>query len=633
MLSDFNGYDPRDVIYAVIALSSDARAGVKSKADFAKSRVKDMKTDLFLQDRFQEMRDTSPVSGDEADGDASRLGSRLTRHASQENAPLDSSVHSTSNLQSSSLLHPTDPFTRRVRQILEEAISSFKKPFLSMLQIRTDAPVFEVYKDFLEHVITKSQSLDILSRPWAADVPDLPSWIQGKRNSTHSLRNEQAFTRVRGELFVGTPRTGGKIYNATRNTKVEKFDFRDPPEVPKSLVVKGFVFDAIESKLLPADRSNIPSDWFDKWNELHENDTEGAFPVDAFWRTLVADRGLEGQKPPPPYYELAFEHICKRLIPRAGLDVRDLMDGECTPIETEFLERLRAVVCARRFVVSRLRRCIGLAPRETRKRDLICFLDGCSTPVILRKIPVTANTSQSHSPSHSKKPSAAEGPPTNQPSDSRRTVMMHGIPYQDLLDLDKVKTPKPTHNDTMRHLGIQPPSRQRRPSITLQLETGSSDATSIRELLPTAKTDSANSDKHVQESLHEALSNPIDDSSRSISPPAVQDSSHIGTQFQNGGKALTVGGIATAHARTPSRSASPQPQASASGVNGTIQDPSQLSIATSQPKPLVGSSSRVPSWKLPQYYYQFVGECYVHGVMEGEATKYFKYKKEEFWLR
>ena len=205
MLSDFNGYDPRDVIYAVIALSSDARAGVKSKVDFAKTYVKDIRTDQFVNDSLQEMRAKSPVHGDKTNRDGSHVGFKLTKQTSQEEAPLDSSVYSTSNLQTSNILPPIDPFSRRVRQLVDKAISNFKNPFSSMIQIRTDAPVFEVYKDFLEHVITKSQSLDILSRPWAADVPDLPSWIQGKRNSTHSLRNEQAFTRVRGRTIRRDP--------------------------------------------------------------------------------------------------------------------------------------------------------------------------------------------------------------------------------------------------------------------------------------------------------------------------------------------------------------------------------------------------------------------------------------------
>ena len=362
-------------------------------------------------------------------------------------------------------------------------------------------------------------------------------------------------------------------------------------------------------------------------------DTAGAFPVDAFWRTLVADRGLEGQKPPPPYYELAFEHICKRLIPRAGLDVRDLMDGECTPIETEFLERLRAVVCARRFIVSKDNRCIGLAPRETKKRDKICFLDGCSTPVILRRIPVTAETAQSPSPSRFNKPSTAQVPSTHQPSNDVRSIAAHGIPYQDPIDSDRFTPAKPKHDDIVGHLGILPLPRSRRPSITLQVETGSLDATSTRELLPTAMTDSASSDKQVQESLHEALSNRIDDSSSSVSAPANHVPNDIGPHLSHSGKALTVGGIATAHTRTLSRSASPRPQGSAAAADSSIQYPSQLYDTTVEPKPLGGSSSRVPSWKLPQYYYQFVGECYIHGVMEGEVTKYFKPKKEEFWLR
>jgi len=47
------------------------------------------------------------------------------------------------------------------------------------------------------------------------------------------------------------------------------------------------------------------------------------------------------------------------------------------------------------------------------------------------------------------------------------------------------------------------------------------------------------------------------------------------------------------------------------------------------------AGSRRQSWKIPDRYYKFVGECYIHGMMDGEATKFAAGEnvKKEFWLR
>jgi len=61
---------------------------------------------------------------------------------------------------------------------------------------------------------------------------------------------------------------------------------------------------------------------------------------------------------------------------------------------------------------------------------------------------------------------------------------------------------------------------------------------------------------------------------------------------------------------------------------------------------------RVLSWKeqtLPRYYYELIGECYIHGMMDGEAMKFSNLaklptadreefdpkqgKRQVFWLR
>jgi hypothetical protein len=76
--------------------------------------------------------------------------------------------------------------------------------------------------------------------------------------------------------------------------------------------VKGFVLDSIKEKKAMALQGNIPQEWLGMagWK-----DTSTSLPPDAFWRTLVANRGHDGGNPP-----LYWQLTCKRAFARRPTD-------------------------------------------------------------------------------------------------------------------------------------------------------------------------------------------------------------------------------------------------------------------------------------------------------------------------
>jgi len=63
-----------------------------------------------------------------------------------------------------------------------------------------------------------------------------------------------------------------------------------------SLYIRGFKMDEVKEVLDASQGGNIPKSWLDLagWTDHTEN------PPDAFWRTIVADRGRDNRN--PPYY-------------------------------------------------------------------------------------------------------------------------------------------------------------------------------------------------------------------------------------------------------------------------------------------------------------------------------------------
>jgi Heterokaryon incompatibility protein (HET) len=243
--------------------------------------------------------------------------------------------------------------------------------------------VYEVCKDFLVFAMAQSESLDIICRPWAPDPdlskePDLPSWIPKLSSAPFELV-DKVYKRVEADPLVGSPGIGRKNYNASGKWKSI---WRFKEDFSRSLFVRGFVLDTVKVKSETAQQGNIPAEWL----KVVQWDHGKAAAPDRFWRTLVADRGPDGRRP-PHIYQSGFNYAFQRKGQRGDLNTRELiLFGKCPSLAIDFLRRVQSVIWKRSLIVTHREGFLGLAPSKVQEGDLICVLYGCSVPVVLRTI-------------------------------------------------------------------------------------------------------------------------------------------------------------------------------------------------------------------------------------------------------
>jgi hypothetical protein len=397
-LTAFEASSPHDSIYAVLWLAHDAEPGIKENAA--------MSQDAVIQTPLQSPKfDPFPSSDDPDDEMTSlRLNDGVVR--SSQNITYKTSLPETGSYFPTTPAKPASrmPMDNTMLRPPSEPIRSFSGRSASDRSLRKaeehfeDDPepiivdynteVYEVCKQFLDFAITRSKSLDILCHPWAPEPPvgepELPSWISQISGAPFDKKpGRNSYGRVRADPLVGTPGNGPRNYNASGKTKA--YPSRGFIK-GKTLIVTGFVLDAIHVMKSPAYEGVIPFKWLDLVGWSGPPD-----PVpDTFWRTLVADRGPGGQKQPPAYFPLACKWVFEKRSKRGGINTNELlMFGKCPSIATEFLYRVQSVIWGRRLIVSEGRQgskhLLGLVPEEAEEGDLICILYGCSVPVVLRR--------------------------------------------------------------------------------------------------------------------------------------------------------------------------------------------------------------------------------------------------------
>ncbi|KAJ9648372.1 hypothetical protein H2199_001226 [Coniosporium tulheliwenetii] len=271
------------------------------------------------------------------------------------------------------------------------------------LKVNYKLPFPEVCKEFLIFAIAKSESLDILCRPWAPEEagPDekagpLPSWIPTLAGTPFGMVLDdyapggRRMTRQNADPLVGLYSHGKKVYAAYKSVPAiynVDWGFRDT-ESRRIMFVTGFVLDTVDEALAPAFFGNIPGQWIKMgWPDKTRPTPE------RFWRTLVADRGPDGDNV-PVYYGLAWDYACNPSTQKVGvwsglvnrgIDTADRIHHcQCT-IMAEYLRRVQSVIWNKRLIRTKMGDYLGLGPEKTEKGDLICILRGCSVPVILRQ--------------------------------------------------------------------------------------------------------------------------------------------------------------------------------------------------------------------------------------------------------
>jgi hypothetical protein len=237
--------------------------------------------------------------------------------------------------------------------------------------------ILEICRDLMKFVITHSESIDMLCRPWAPPDMNLPSWVRTKAESAHLPGLNGVYRRVNADPLVGNPLTPIKPYMASARSKAT---WSQQARDQRNLVLQGFVLDRIKTKDAIATAGIVPMTWtkMGGWTSLDET------PPEIFWRTLVGNRNASGQRAPFHWGQVCTAAFTRRAVGQ-DLDTGEAIRHGCPDTVRAFLERVQSVVWSRRLIRFDRLDTLGLAPRSAKKSDLLCILKGCSVPVVLRE--------------------------------------------------------------------------------------------------------------------------------------------------------------------------------------------------------------------------------------------------------
>jgi hypothetical protein len=237
--------------------------------------------------------------------------------------------------------------------------------------------ILEICRDLMKFIITHSESIDVLCRPWAPPDMSLPSWVRTKAESAHLPGLNGVYRRVNADPLVGNPLWPVKPYMASSRTKAT---WSQQARDQRSLVLQGFVLDRIKTKDAIATAGIVPMSWtrMGGWTNIDE------VPPEIFWRTLVGNRNASGQRAPFHWGQACAATFARRAVGQ-DLDTGEAIRHGCPDTIRPFLERVQCVVWSRRLILLDRTDTLGLAPKSAKKGDLLCILKGCSVPVILRE--------------------------------------------------------------------------------------------------------------------------------------------------------------------------------------------------------------------------------------------------------
>lgn len=225
----------------------------------------------------------------------------------------------------------------------------------------------------------------------------LPTWISRASQAPFSLDHSpgidiQKTGRANADPLVGHSQDGHRNYSAAQTQKVRPLMFRRRPQLGcYSLYVQGFELDVINEVMDASQGGNIPKSWLElaTWSNYKKQDSPAAGddeqgdPPGELWRTLVADRGKDNRNPPYYYARACRESVNKGGIASGRVDTAALINNERNSIVAEFCRRVHAVIWNRRLFKTKKGR-LGLARDDVKKGDKICILYGCTVPVVLQ---------------------------------------------------------------------------------------------------------------------------------------------------------------------------------------------------------------------------------------------------------
>lgn len=219
------------------------------------------------------------------------------------------------------------------------------------------------------------------------DMP-LPSWVPQLSGAPFGMYQLAGVTgpkmsRRNADPLVGLPSSTYKSYSAAETKRVDRkaLRFRKRFELGHySMYVRGFHLDTIGRVEQVARNGQIPKEWA----ELAEWPDADGRPPEAFWRTLVADRGRDGKNPPQYYSRACAESFKKGGYGSGAVNTTDLINYERNSVVSQFCRRVQAVTWNRALVKTKNGR-LGLVGKDIKEGDKVCILYGLSVPVILRE--------------------------------------------------------------------------------------------------------------------------------------------------------------------------------------------------------------------------------------------------------
>ncbi|KAF2120188.1 heterokaryon incompatibility protein-domain-containing protein [Lophiotrema nucula] len=225
----------------------------------------------------------------------------------------------------------------------------------------------------------------------SVDLP-LPSWVPQLSGAPYGMYTDAGedgprMNRKNADPLVGLPSLTHRNYSAAETKKIDmrSLKFRKRTGLKKqsdhySMYVNGFQLDTIAEVEEVARNGQIPREWADLagWQ-----DAKGA-PPEAFWRTLVADRGRDGKNPPVYYSRACEESFLKGGYAGGAVNTTNLINRERNSIVAQFCRRVQSVIWNRALIKTEEGR-LGLVGRGALKGDKVCIMYGCSVPLILRE--------------------------------------------------------------------------------------------------------------------------------------------------------------------------------------------------------------------------------------------------------
>lgn len=385
-LSFFEAKEPRDLIYAILSLAEDTHARLRTAPageDVVESPIVPEYSAEAVDTLTNEPLMTSPpprTAKEPANEsqNTNNVGNSLDRQESIveiDGKRLEGSMKRTfRNAVGAMRQGPQLGYSRRFPPV------NYKQPF------------FALCREFLMFTIPKKDSynLDILCRPWAPKAPigekALPSWIPSISNAAFDIRRaphapgNTQMKRKNADPLVGQMTYRTPYYNACKTlepnstfAKRSEWSFGNMGmgESERSLFVTGYVLDKIGEVKDASQNGHVPLDWielgeWEPWDERGEHDPEN-HPPDTLWRTLIADRGPDGNNT-KVYYRQAFEYAVINSTHGVGLQAAELKQRSNT-ILVEVLDRIQAVVWNRRLFRSKRGRNLGLAPKAAKDGD------------------------------------------------------------------------------------------------------------------------------------------------------------------------------------------------------------------------------------------------------------------------